>query len=235
MSIFIEIFDELAKINDRSIVWSNWLNYCISINLLNLSEEIDFKGNEKQYCEMFEAWLIDLNKKLEGNLGYYDLLGDLYEDCVKSHSKAKDLGQYYTPTQVTDLMSELCDNNSGWINDCCCGSGRMLLSGHVKSKGNVYCLGQDLDEISCKMSVLNFFSHGVRGSILHMDTLTGEFYKGWRVNKYLYHGIPLPHIEKITNINDAFDFIDSDVSLISNDNKKSLTVNDNVSKQTTLI
>ena len=56
------------------------------------------------------------------------------------------------------------------------------------------------------MSVLNFWSHGVRGSILHMDTLEEKFYRGWRVNKYLYHGIPVPHIEEIHNVNDAYDF-----------------------------
>ena len=58
------------------------------------------------------------------------------------------------------------------------------------------------------MAVLNFFSHGVRGSVLHMDTLEETFYQGWRVNKYLYHGIPVPHIEEIHNVNDAYDFFE---------------------------
>ena len=31
---------------------------------------------------------------------------------------------------------------------------------------------------------------------------------GWRVNKYLYHGMPVPHIEMINNVNDAYDFFE---------------------------
>jgi hypothetical protein len=94
----------------------------------------------------------------------------------------------------------------GMVNDCACGSARMLLSAHVKSKGNLICIGQDLDEVSCKMATLNFWSHGVRGSILQQDTLTLQFYQAWRVNNYLYHGIPIPHIELVSE-REAYNFI----------------------------
>ena len=139
---------------------------------------------------------------------YSDRLGLFYEELVTSHVKSKNLGQFYTPDDVTTLMTNLCltDYNDGFVNDCACGSARMLLSAHVQSKGNLICIGQDLDEISCKMAVLNFYSHGVRGSILHQNTLTGEFYRAWRVNNYLYHGLPIPHIE-LVNQRDAYQFI----------------------------
>lgn len=209
MSKFTKIFERLAKVNDRSIIWNNWLDYCININLLsNKKYEIDFKGNEEAYAEMLGCWLLELNKDLETK-PYSDMLGKFYEELVTSHAKSKSIGQFFTPTDVTDLMVDLvCDEikQNTFAYDCACGSARMLLSSHVKSNGRLYCIGQDLDEVSCKMAVLNFWSHGVRGSILHQNSITLEFYQAWRVNNYLYHGLPLPHIE-LVNERDAYNFI----------------------------
>lgn len=211
MNKFNKIFERLAMVNDRSIIWNNWLDYCINLNLLSTQKyEIDFKGNEKEYAEMLNCWLLELNKELE-NKPYYDMLGLFYEELVTSHVKSKNIGQFFTPDEVTKLMTDLTLNDMDILpnqmcNDCACGSGRMLLSAHVQSKGDLICIGQDLDEVSCKMAVLNFWSHGVRGSILHQNTLSREFYQAWRVNKYLYHGIPIPHIEKVSE-RDAYQFI----------------------------
>lgn len=208
MNKFNKIFEKLAMTNDRSIIWNQFLDYCIDINLLNSKERhLDFKGNETHYMDMLEEWLKQLNEDLETH-PYSDRLGGFYEELVTSHVKSKNLGQFYTPSDVSNLMADLIinENSTGMVDDCCCGSARMLLSAHVKSKGNLICIGQDLDEVSCKMAVLNFWSHGVRGSILHQNTLTLDFYHGWRVNNYLYHGLPIPHIE-IVSERDAYNFI----------------------------
>lgn len=230
MSKFQEIFDDLAKTNDRSIIWNNWLEYVIQINLMNHNgKKTNFYNNEQQYVELMQSWLNELTTELETK-PYYDILGHFYEELVQSKGKSKTLGQAYTPPSVTDLMSKLAitsDNNVGVANDPTCGSSRTLLSAHVKSKGDLICIGQDLDRTSCQMSVLNFLSHGVRGSILHMDTLTGEFYQGWRVNKYLYHGLPVPHIEEIYNVNDAYDFFELNGNKPSNNNDDDVVLENN--------
>lgn len=208
MNKFNKIFEKLAMTNDRSIIWNQFLDYCIDINLLNSKERhLDFKGNENHYMDMLEAWLKQLNEDLETH-PYSDRLGEFYEELVTSHVKSKNLGQFYTPSDVSNLMADLIinENSTGMVDDCCCGSARMLLAAHVKSKGNLICIGQDLDEVSCKMAVLNFWSHGVRGSILHQNTLSLDFYHGWRVNNYLYHGLPIPHIE-IVSEKEAYNFI----------------------------
>lgn len=210
MSKFEKIFEKLVRVNDRSIIWNNWLDYCINLNLMsNHQYDIDFHGNEEEYAEMLSEWLLQLSQDLEEK-PYSDMLGMFYEELVTSHSKSKHMGQFYTPEDVTKLMTELAlevnENTMGMVNDCACGSARMLLSAHVKSKGNLICIGQDLDEVSCKMATLNFWSHGVRGSILQQDTLTLQFYQAWRVNNYLYHGIPIPHIELVSE-KEAYNFI----------------------------
>ena len=210
MSKFEKIFEKLVRVNDRSIIWNNWLDYCINLNLMsNHQYDIDFHGNEEEYAEMLSEWLLQLSQDLEEK-PYSDMLGMFYEELVTSHSKSKHMGQFYTPEDVTKLMTELAlevnENTMGMVNDCACGSARMLLSAHVKSKGNLICIGQDLDEVSCKMATLNFWSHGVRGSILQQDTLTLQFYQAWRVNNYLYHGVPIPHIELVSE-REAYNFI----------------------------
>ena len=199
----------MAKIQDRSIIWNNFLDYCIDINLLNSKERhLDFKGNEENYSEMLAEWLIQLDKDLETK-PYSDMLGVFYEELVTSHAKSKSIGQFFTPQDVTDLMVDLITEDikqNTFAYDCACGSARMLLSSHVKSNGDLFCIGQDLDETSCKMAVLNFWSHGVRGSILHQNSITLDFYQAWRVNNYLYHGLPIPHIELVSE-KQAYNFI----------------------------
>ena len=228
---FEEIFEELARHNDRSVIWNDWLDYVIRINLVHCSSESpNYHGNEEAYQDLLGAYLNKLGEILE-NEPYYDLLGELYEQVVLSQGKSKQLGQYYSPTCVAEITTDLVmlnkqftDNSDMVANDCACGSGRMLLATHVKSKGDLFCVGMDIDETSVKMCTINFWSQGVRGSVLQMDSLEDKFFKGYRINKYLYHGIPVPHIEEIHSPAEAYDFIelknrkDNNVSLIDNDN-----------------
>lgn len=217
MKTFTEIFEELARHNDRSIIWNDFLDYAIDVNLLTVPEDHvkrDYHGNQEAYWDMITAWITELSVKLE-KYPYYDILGQFYEELVKSKSKASSMGQFFTPISVTELLSHLTikgntgDNFKGAVaNDPTCGSARMLLSAYVHSNYEAVLYGQELDETSAKMAVLNLWSHGARGSILHMDTLTGTIYKGWRVNRYLRYGVGIPHIELISNEVEALDFIE---------------------------
>lgn len=243
---FEEIFEELARHNDRSVIWNDFLDYAIEVNLLTLQNDKkefhkNYHGNEEAYQDLLGAFLDKLSEILETE-PYYDLLGELYEQVVLSQGKSKQLGQYYSPTCVAELTSDLVlinqkfTNHSDKIaNDCACGSGRMLLASHVKSKGDLFCVGQDIDETSIKMCTINFWSQGVRGSVLQMDSLENKFFKGYRINKYLYHGIPVPHIEEIHSPSEAYDFIELNRL---NVNDEDSNVSENIVKptgQTTLI
>lgn len=235
---FEDIFEELARHNDRSVIWNDWLDYAIEVNLLTLAKDKqnefkkNYHGNEEAYWELTAAWITELSEKLE-KYPYYDMLGEFYEKLVVSHAKSSQMGQFFSPVCVSELVNDIVHNDiennnlKGKIaNDPACGSARMLLEAHVKSKGEMFCLGEELEGTAARMAVLNFFSHGVRGSILQIDTLTREWFNGWRVNRYLYHGVPIPHIEIIHNENEALDFIElnrlnhdnDELSLIDNDN-----------------
>ena len=200
MNNFEKIFEKLARTHDPMNLFSEFLDYCIDINLFTLkSQGLDFKGREKQYMEMFKEWILITNETLEkeDSIGWYDYLGEFYEAVIQSKFKAGSMGQFFTPSNVCEAMAEMtimCKPSDGMINDCCCGSGRLLLAGHNHDP-NAIVIGQDLDSVSVKMAALNFYIHGVRGSVLHMNSITNEFFGGYKVNQYLGYGLPLPDLE----------------------------------------
>lgn len=209
MNNFENIFEKLARTDDASILWTNWLDWVIDQNLIiNHDRQLDFKGNEETYFKLYQEWIKIVSDELEkGDKYYFDYLGVFYEDVIQSKYKAGTNGQFFTPQNVSKLMAKtLMQNTGGVINDSACGSGRLLLDAHSENPTAIL-IGQDLDPVACKMAVLNFWSHGVRGSILHQNTLTLEVYECWRVNNYLYHGLPIPHIEIVTE-KEAYHFID---------------------------
>ena len=210
MNTFEKLFEKLAKTDDASTIWINWLDWVIDQNLLiNHDRNLDFKGNEQTYFELYCAWIDIVKKRLEqSDLFYYDYLGEFYEDVIQSKYKAGTNGQFFTPQCVSKLMAKTClldGGNGGTINDCACGSGRLLLDCYAENP-NAILIGQDLDPVACKMAVLNFYITGARGSVIHMNTLTLESFQAWRVNNYLYHGLPLPHIE-LVNEREAYSFV----------------------------
>ena len=209
MNEFEKTFDKLARTDDASILWINWLDWVIDQNLIiNHDRNLDFKGNEQTYFELYCAWINIVKDKLEQtDLFYYDYLGEFYEDVIQSKYKAGTNGQFFTPQCVSKLMAKALatDNTYGTINDCACGSGRLLLDA-LEDNPNAKLIGQDLDPVACKMAVLNFYITGATGSIIHQNTLTGEVFTAWRVNNYLHYGIPLPHIELVSE-REAYNFI----------------------------
>lgn len=208
MNNFEKTFEKLARTDDASTLWINWLDWVIDQNvIINYDRQLDFKGNEETYFKLYQEWIQIVSDELtQTDKYYYDYLGVFYEDVIQSKYKAGTNGQFFTPQNVSKLMAKLLTQNTGGvINDCACGSGRLLLDAHQDNPSAVL-IGQDLDSVACKMAVLNFYISGVRGSIIHQNTLTGEVFECWRVNNYINHGLPIPHIE-LVGLNDAYNFI----------------------------
>ena len=188
---------------------------------------------------MFQEWIFLTNEKLsqEDTIGWYDYLGEFYESVIQSKFKAGNIGQFFTPSNVCETMAQitiLSNPSNGMINDCCCGSARLLLAGHHHDP-NAICIGQDLDIVSVKMAALNFYIHGVRGSVLHMNSITNEFFGGYKVNQYLGYGLPLPHIELLHSYEDAFHFFGNGLNKHAREKIVELNPKSKESVQTTLI
>ena len=208
---FEKIFDRLTNQYDPNKIFNEFLDYCIDINLFTtVSQNLDFNGKEKEYFKMFQEWVKITNTALNNpTTEINSSKNGWYENVVQTKYKAGARGQFFTPADVCQLMTEMTfeldkDYTNKLVNDCCCGSGRFLLAGHSLMPKAIM-IGSDLDEVACKMTVLNFYIHGVRGSVLHQNTLTGETFQCWKINNYLGYGLPLPHIQ-YTNLNDCYNF-----------------------------
>lgn len=150
MNEFKRIFEVLARQDDASVIFTNWLDWVIDANLLtNKRYEHNFKGNEEKYFELYQAWVKIVSDELEATSKYYyDYLGVFYEDIIQSRYKAGTKGQFFTPQDVGRVMAKLCftDKNKGdgFTYDCACGSGRLLLDAHEQSPNNIL-IGWDMD------------------------------------------------------------------------------------------
>lgn len=183
-----QILDNLLFIRTKSIdtVFNDFLDLYICINsfgrMENLYNEIikSYKPNELEKLSQSIGLLI----LAYSNASNFDLLGELYE-AISSSYKSKNLGQFFTPLHVTDLMAKMTlgSNNNDFllVSEPAVGSGRNCISVFNINK-NVFFNAIDLDKICVKMSIVNFHLYNMIGSeVLHGNTLAFEFWGGYRI------------------------------------------------------
>lgn len=181
---------------DAQVVFSEFLDYiidCFSLNrLIEYEGDYEFilkkiKDENSFYFPVFAELLITSSKLIEDN-GVYDLFGNIYEIMFQSGSKAKNLGQFFTPQSVSNLCSRIIyteRESEIIINEPTCGSGRNLLAIFSENKNKVqYYIAEDLDSVSVKMCAVNMTLHGMRGCcICHNTLLPSEFIFGYEINE----------------------------------------------------
>ena len=207
MNTFKDTFTKLTRVHDTSIVFRDWLDYCIDQFLINPDTKYfkheDYTEEEYGYFyDLLKAWVTGMSEKLESH-SWYDLLGVYYEETVKSSSKASDMGQFFTPHDVVETMTEL-TGGGGSCYDPAGGSGRFCLAYHIRYP-EALCFSHDLDEFACKMAVLNFLIHGVKGAVVRCNSISGEFYCGWKVNEFPFS------IMEVDDMRESLLFIGEDV------------------------
>ena len=204
MQEFEKLFQDLTRQHDHSVVFNDFLSYGvdqfrIDYNPKHFHHETYTKEEYSIFYALFERLIKGTDEVLNNpnhDMGWYDMLGHFYEDVVQSKWKSGTRGQFFTPANVCEALAELTVDNGGLddkvyrVLDSACGSSRTLLAYHVRRPFDV-CVGQDLDRTSCLMSVLNFVLHGVKGLVLNMNSLSGEFYGAWKVNEYVDLGLPM--------------------------------------------
>ena len=167
---------------------------------------------------------------------WVDLFGDYF---MEYGANKKDRGQCFTPDSVCEVLARLSLSiNEGTdfdtmrhyvrgfgrkvvVNDCACGSGRLLLAAgstyrNITHKNDVYLVASDIDDRCCKQSAINILVHGFYGEVACMDTLIGEssFSHGWIVNQGLY---PIPFgLPSLTYTTDKSKFYQYQRNIIGN-------------------
>ena len=137
----------------------------ISFNTDKLGEEKQKNTILKDLLEVFAVVDLDLRPSRVGSL---DIIGNGYEFLIKhfAASGGQKAGEFYTPPEVSDLISELLDPQAGdSICDPACGSGSLLMKcGRkvVKNHGSKhYALyGQEAIGSTWSLAKMNMFLHG---------------------------------------------------------------------------
>jgi type I restriction enzyme M protein len=113
--------------------------------LVAIFENLDFRGN-----------------RAEGD----DLLGDAYEYLMRHFAteSGKAKGQFYTPAEVSRIMSQVIgigpDGRSDQtIYDPTCGSGSLLLKAADQANGKITIYGQEMDVATWSLARMNMILH----------------------------------------------------------------------------
>lgn len=153
---------------------------------------LDTYRNHKKVNELVEL------VKIVGDLseGFADPLGELYMQAISNGHN----GQYFTPEPICDMMAAMSVGNptdGQTVADCACGSGRMLLAAARLNRNSLF-YGADLDITCCKMALLNMLFNSLEGEIAHMNSLSNDFYRGYKVQTTLVDGYHMPYYVEFT-------------------------------------
>lgn len=107
-----------------------------------------------------------------------DLLGQVYEYFMGmfADSEGKHGGEFYTPRSIVKLLVEVLEPYSGRIYDPACGSGGMFvwsekfIEEHAGRVGDLAIYGQELNETTWRLAVMNMAIRGIDADIRRGDT-----------------------------------------------------------------
>lgn len=144
--------------------------------LRDVFQDISFNsnklGDEQQKNDILRHLLEDFSKpELDlrpSRVGQLDVIGNAYEFLIKNFASTsgKKAGEFYTPPEVSTLMSQLMEPQEGdEICDPTCGSGSLLLKCGRLIRGNTgsrkYALyGQEAIGSTWALAKMNMFLHG---------------------------------------------------------------------------
>ena len=184
-----EIGDRINKLIGRLADANESLKGAINVADFNDEEKLG-KGKEMvdrltKLVAIFEGLDFGRNRA-EGD----DLLGDAYEYLMRHFAteSGKSKGQFYTPSEVSRIMSMVIDlgaasNAAQSINDPTCGSGSLLLKAHDEAKSrtglDLALYGQEMDNATSALARMNMVLHDCpTAEIWQGNTLSSPHFKG---------------------------------------------------------
>lgn len=188
---YIDVLSTQAEKNNRpqELALSDLLDFAIELFSIEAFKG-DRKGHEQymadvinknpDYAGLVMLWLDDVAKAMDRG-EWLDAFGILYEEMYLSRGKASSTGQFFTPPSISDFMAKVIQTGeeNGTVNDCACGSGRLLLARYMEKSRTDHSVGrrfryiaQDSDPVACKMCALNLMAHGMYGEVICQNTLS---------------------------------------------------------------
>lgn len=173
-----KIITKLAEVND--------LKGVIDVADFNDADKLG-KGKEMQdrlsnLVAIFENPALNFRKnRADGD----DLLGDAYEYLMRNFAtqSGKSKGQFYTPAEVSRVISKVIGVNSAQsqertIYDPTCGSGSLLLKAADEAERGLTIYGQEMDNATRALARMNMILHGHPTAEIWQDnTLSSPYFK----------------------------------------------------------
>jgi type I restriction enzyme M protein len=148
-----------------------------------------YEDRNKTLCDI----IVEIAKGLAEFSSDIDALGDAYEYLIGQFAagSGKKAGEFYTPQQISDILSEIVTLDSqepatgkkarlASVLDFACGSGSLLLNVRKRmgSHGIGKIYGQEKNITTYNLARMNMLLHGVKDTefeIYHGDTLTNDW------------------------------------------------------------
>lgn len=185
---FETYLEMISRAHDRYSVFDDFLTIVVCALSMGLKEDEYHKTIKKYTREELDLFV----KAFAAILQYVainelsDPFGGYYEEFLSNGKN----GQFFTPESVCNLMAQImytpkAEEDTGEekdkrVNDPACGSGRLLLSS-AKMNRERYFIGCDISLTCCKMTLINLCLNGLRGEVLHMNTISYNIWCRWFV------------------------------------------------------
>ena len=187
---FAELMNGLSLRYGVGTVFSDMLTMIICGFSMQKQEELYFKTIKPykkqevmQFSEAFAALVVEMTGD---GTGMVDVLGEYFMEFLSFGRN----GQFFTPMNICDMMARINNpvHETHRVLDPACGSGRMLMA---MAKLNRFAMffGADCDSNCAKMTVVNMCLNSMYGEVAWMNTLSNQWYGGWKIEHTIY-GIP---------------------------------------------
>lgn len=140
--------------------------------------------------------LIDEINKIDGDRFHEeDLIGRVYEYFLQIYaaSGTKEDGEFYTPSSVVKLLTELIEPYDGVVYDPCCGSGGMFVQSmkfidrHKGNRNKISIIGQESKPDTWKLCKMNLSIRGIAHDLgkINASTFTDDQFVNRKVDYIL--------------------------------------------------
>lgn len=204
--LYTSFLELVRRINDDALkVFDDALTYILRYLSIDTADTPwpHGDGDNQAFAQFMENYFLYQQEQMVTKF-WYDAWGDMFMELSGKFKSFR--GQFFTPASVADLCAKMSDTESTGdrpvINDCACGSARMLLAAEqlAYEKGPVqpYLIGEDIDGMCCKMAAINLAIHGCIGEVIRHDSLQhpDEMSYGYIINETLQVGVSLPSIRR---------------------------------------
>jgi len=189
MKQFNRLFAEIAYRHDFMRVFDDFLTLTLcAFGMGRYEDEYlqtlkTYNKKEVQIFPQLLGALVEYTTRKSELGGWADGLGDFFQEHNGKFGRDA-RGQFFTPTHLCDLMAQINSPCNGNINDPAAGSGRCLIAADrldPNNRFNNFYTAQDVDRRCVKMCAINMVLYGMKGVVLHMDSICLNIHGGYRI------------------------------------------------------